>query len=182
MSPRQEIEQTMNKFNCEICGSDHPLTTLVQCPRPRVIGQITSGELDHSLDVIANSLLIVNREVTLLECELSIDLLDDEDQLDLHIWVSLNVPTVVNGIKKMNNTGFLDLQGEILEAVPFYEIVSPLQANIQINLEEDELPRITSIHNLEALQRDLEHGISITTLKKFLSSVYHSEQGPWYIH
>ncbi len=36
----------MNEFECETCGQNHKLQTLIEFPQPKIISEITRGEID----------------------------------------------------------------------------------------------------------------------------------------
>jgi hypothetical protein len=53
----------MNEFKCKICNQKHILQTLIEFPQPKIIGEITRGELNKSLNVLAKSIFLVGQNL-----------------------------------------------------------------------------------------------------------------------
>lgn len=164
----------VNIFKCKVCGENHQLNTFIDSPKPEVIGRITRGELNQSLNVIAKSIFIVDLAYGIFGCELSIKILDYDDELDLNIWIKIDAKKFMSKAEENDKKGKINLNGRLIGNIPFYDNEKNITVKVEIDLDEDESPQIIKIENEGELKNDFEKGINLTKLKEFLIKIYHS--------
>ena len=69
----------MKSLECKIFNRSHRVFTLAESPQPPIIGQITSGEINLDLKIIAKDAYLVGGQYGVFLSELSIDIYDEED-------------------------------------------------------------------------------------------------------
>lgn len=166
----------MSLFDCTICGNSHKLITLLEFPQPEVISKITSGELNQSLDVISRNSFGINKEYLVLQAQLSLPIIDFEDDFDLYVWVKIIGEEYLSKIRYIQESRYtkIKMEGLVLQSIPFFLDANDLLVEIEVDVnQEDMLFSIVNINKEIQLKNFLKDGISKKDLAVILSPLYH---------
>lgn len=164
----------MEKFNCTICGKNHQLYTHIEAPQPEIIGRITSGELNQELNVVAKNIYLINREYGLFESELKVRINDSDDNLEIFVWVKVNGKIFYDVVKKNKTKGIVNIEGELVGAIPFYN--NGIKVLIEIDLDKDENAAISKIIDKSTLKLHFEKGITKNQMIEMYTRIYHTDK------
>lgn len=112
----------MSFFDCTICGNSHKLTTLLEFPQPDIISKITSGELDHSLNVVSKFAFGINKEYLVLQTKLSITIIGFEDEFDLYVWGKIISEEYLTKVRLIQESRYkkVKMDALLLDPIPFF--------------------------------------------------------------
>jgi len=166
----------MNQFFCSVCSTMHPLITLFEFPLPTIISDISSGKIQQSLNYVEKNMLVVNRERMFILCDLSLNIIGYEDDLDLLVWVEITKEEYQKKLTAIKNDE-LFLEGKLVHLIPFYEISGNKQVTVYMNYQRFRfIKRIIKFSFESELKEDFQNGISQKKLLTTLEKLYHLEE------
>jgi len=124
---------------------------------------------------MGKSAFIVGRETIYLLCELIIDLVDYEDEIELLVWVEIDGKEYLSKLEHIKEVDETTVLGNLCHGIPFYEENQQLSVKVHFDLngQVHDLPRIATIDIDHPLKVDIENGISLEDYKNRLSKLYH---------
>lgn len=167
------VVNDMNKYNCKSCGLEHKLITLIEFPKPSVISEITSGFKDGEIEMLSKDMILVNNNTIYFEAELIIPITDFEDELELLTWCVVGKNEIQKYIPFAEETKELNLKVKLDGQIPFYMESDELEMQVRIDLFSRDKPKIKKIFGNYQLINDFENGISLNSLREYLSKFYH---------
>jgi len=167
----------MNKFTCSTCGMIHPLVTLLEFPQPDIISEISSGQLEATLHVLAKNIYLVDRKKLIAKVELNLNIIDYEDELDILIWAEVDgkhLKEKLSALQEDENAKII-LEGKLVQEIPFYRntLNSPITLLVFANNNDF---TIQSILTNKRLATDIKKGIKLKDLTKILEQLYHYDE------
>lgn len=166
----------MSFFDCTIWGNSHKLITLLEFPQPDVISKITSGELNHTLDFITKTAFGVNKEYLVLQAQLSLPIIDFEDDFDLYVWIKITGDEYLSKIRLIQESRYtkVKVEGLLLQPISFFSGSNDLLVEVEVDSKLNDLAfPIVEIKKEIDLKRILKNGISKKELAVILSPIYH---------
>ncbi len=166
----------MSFFDCTICGNSHKLITLLEFPQPEIISKITSGELDHTLNVVSKSAFGIDRKYLLLQAKFSIPIIDFEDEFDLYVWIKIISEEYLSKVRLIQESRYKKVKMEALlvQPIPFFSGTNDLIVEVEVNVNQDDsIFPIVEIKKEIELKHILKNGISKKELAVILSPLYH---------
>ena len=137
-----------------------------------IISEITSGQLDLPMNIIAKDIFVINHEYFYFESELSIPIKDYEDSLDFHVWVKVWDNELMSKKEALLADRFITVKGSLDAYLPFYPETYEQILSITIDNQQKLKSYVSHIEPLNELSVDFEKGISWQRLINLLEKYY----------
>jgi len=148
---------------------------LLEFSQPAIISEISSGQLNKSLDVMGKSAFIVDRETMYILCKLIINLIDYEDEIEMLVWVEIDGKEYLSKFEHIKEIDEMIVIGNLCHEIPFYKESKkiPIEVHFDLNGKFHDLPTIITIGIDHRLKEDIENGIDLKEYQTRLSKLYH---------
>jgi len=163
----------MRQFKCKICEENHTMHTLIESPRPKIFGDVTRGDLNHTLDVVAKGLYVIDRKYGLFQCDLPIRINNSEDLLEFILWIEVDLEHFFRHAMENNKTGKIKLAGKQTGYLPYFDNDTGITFEVEIDLDENEYPKVLNIEKEGELKYDFYNGINSEKLEKIITHIHH---------
>ena len=165
----------MNKYKCKSCDEFHEIVTLFEFPQPDIISEITSGKLKQELSLVAKNFFMIDKEKVFIQSELSINILNLEDELDMLVWVIFEIKDYLEKVENLKGTNKFKISGILSHDLPFYKNTVELPVEIELDLKGyiNDQPKVVSILRKNQFQKDFQNGIDLPDFEILLSKIYH---------